>query len=134
MDVSVSDNLDGWQTHSMKFLEMAYNTDKRQRIDNPDGYGKRAGDCGDTIEMFLVIKDDFIHKVYYDTDGCLQTNACCNVVAHFAENRDIYRAWKITPDKIIKYLETLPPDHYHCAELAAGCLYLALSDYEKKKK
>jgi nitrogen fixation NifU-like protein len=131
---SESDTMDGWQVHSMKYIEMAYNTDRRKRIDKPDGYGKRTGVCGDTIEIFLMIKDDFIHEVYYDTDGCINTNACCNALIHFIENRDIYRAWKITPEKIIQYLQTLPPENHHCAELAAGSLYLALSDYEKKKK
>lgn len=133
MEATENKHFDYWQDHSLRFLEMAYNTDKRERIKNPDGYGKRAGVCGDTIEVFLVIKDDFIQNFYFDTDGCIQTNACCNTVACLTEGRDINRAWKITPEKVIKYLQTLPPDHYHCAELAVGAFFLALSDYEKKK-
>ena len=134
MGAPQSKDFDFWQEHSMRFLEMAYNTDKRKRLKEPDGYGKRTGVCGDTVEVFLVIKDDFIYYVYFDTDGCIQTNACCNTVAHMAENKDISRAWKLTPEKIINYLQTLPEDHHHCAELSIGAFFLALSDYEKKKK
>ena len=32
-----------------------------------------------------------------------------------------------------EYLETLPKEDTHCAELAVGTLYLALSDFQKGK-
>jgi nitrogen fixation NifU-like protein len=34
---------------------MAFRHDRREAIEHPDGYGKRTGDCGDTVEMFLTI-------------------------------------------------------------------------------
>ncbi|MCP4673404.1 MAG: iron-sulfur cluster assembly scaffold protein, partial [Desulfobacula sp.] len=43
-------------------------------------------------------------------------------------------AWKISPEKVNKFLETLPEDHFHCAELAVGALYLALADLESKNR
>ncbi len=45
---------DFWQDHSLHYLEMAFRTDKREIINNPDGYGKRTGSCGDTVEIFLA--------------------------------------------------------------------------------
>jgi nitrogen fixation NifU-like protein len=32
---------DFWQDHSLTFLEMAFRTDRRERLDKPDGYGKK---------------------------------------------------------------------------------------------
>jgi nitrogen fixation NifU-like protein len=40
-------------------------------------------------------------------------------------------AWEITPEAIIDYLETLPPEHAHCAELSVGAFYLALSNFQE---
>jgi nitrogen fixation NifU-like protein len=42
-------------------------------------------------------------------------------------------AWNITDEMVKQYLQTLPEDHYHCAELCVGAFYLALTDYQKKK-
>ena len=33
--------LDFWQDHSLKYLEMALRTDRRERLASPDGHGKR---------------------------------------------------------------------------------------------
>ena len=52
-----------WQDHSIHYLEMALGRDRCEVIEHPDGYGKRTGDCGDTAEMFLTIRDDRIHSV-----------------------------------------------------------------------
>ena len=123
-----------WQDHSLHYLEMAFSSDKREILENPDGYGKRTGECGDTVEMFLSVSNGRIRLVSFDTDGCLNTNACANTVAHLAERKTLEEAWEITPDKVIDYLETLPPEQTHCAELAVGAFYLALSNFKELKR
>ena len=74
-----------WQDHSRHYLEMASRNDRRERIEHPDGYGKRTGDCGDTVEIYLSIRHERIQLVCFDTDGCMNTNACANTVAELAE-------------------------------------------------
>jgi nitrogen fixation NifU-like protein len=32
---------------------------------------------------------------------------------------------------VADYLQTLPADHFHCAELAVGAFYKALADYQQ---
>jgi nitrogen fixation NifU-like protein len=123
-----------WQDHSSSYLEMAFRTDRREKIDHPDGYGKHTGECGDTIEFFLVIDKETIRSVSFETDGCMNTNACANTVAVLAENRHISDAWKITPEDVATYLKTLPAGDAHCAELAVGAFYLALSNYQHTQK
>jgi nitrogen fixation NifU-like protein len=124
-------SFDFWNDHSTQFLEMAFRCDRREVIAHPDGYGKRIGACKDTIEMFLIVRDQAIQTVAYQTDGCLHTNACANTVAYLAEGRTISEAWEITPEAVSDYLQTLPVDHFHCAELAVGALYQALADYNE---
>ncbi len=124
---------DFWQAHSLKYLEMAFRKDYQGRLENPDGYGRRTGDCGDTVEFYLSVRDNCIDGFAYQVQGCINTNACINTVIHFAENRHVDEAWAITPEMVVEYLETLPAGHQHCAELAVGALYQALADYHKKR-
>lgn len=126
-------NLNFWQDHSAAFLEMAFRTDKQERIEKPDGYGEKTGVCGDTVEIFITGGDGQLQTVSIYTQGCLNTNACANTVAMLAEGKTIEQAWEITPETVADYLKTLPSDHAHCAELAVGALYLALSDFQKTR-
>ncbi|NNF99061.1 MAG: iron-sulfur cluster assembly scaffold protein [Desulfobacteraceae bacterium] len=119
---------DFWQEHSLHFLEMAFRTDRQEVIRNPDGFGEKQGDCGDTVAFYLKLDADRISSVSIQTNGCLNTNACANTVAHLVEGRTIDEAWEITPEQVADFLETLPDGHFHCAELAVGALYLTLSN------
>ena len=118
---------------SEHYVEMATRMDKRQTIKNPDGYGKRTGECGDTVEIFLIVRKNSIHSVSFITDGCINTHACANCVAFLAEGKSIAEAWEITPEKVIDFLETLPEENFHCAELAVGAFYLALVNFQEFK-
>lgn len=125
---------DIWQTHSIKFLESAFRTDRQEKIAHADGHGKKTGDCGDTIEFFIMTKDDAIENISYALNGCLNTNACANAIIDMIEGKSLNEAWDINPEDIAEYLESLPEDHFHCAELSTGALYLALADVREKKK
>ncbi len=125
---------DFWQTHSLKFLEMAFRTDHQETIANPDGYGKKTGDCGDTVELFIQANGERLHRITYFVNGCLNTAACANTVILLAEGKTLDQAWEIIPEQVNDFLETLPPDHFHCAELAVGALYLALADMQEKRR
>jgi nitrogen fixation NifU-like protein len=119
------------QEHSQRFLEMAFRTDKCGIPTTPHGHGKRTGQCGDTIEMFVTVRDNHIESVRYQCEGCINTRACGCTVACMAEGKSIERAWEITPETIVNYLETLPGEEAHCAELAVGAFYLALNNLQK---
>ena len=128
----MADTFNFWNDHSTEYLRMAYMWDRRRELDNPDGYGKKTGDCGDTITMYLDVKDGLVQQLCFELDGCINTNACCNVIATMVENQPVAAGWDLTPAKIIEYLGSLPEDHHHCAELAVGTYYLTLADYEKR--
>jgi nitrogen fixation NifU-like protein len=125
---------DFWQAHSLQYLEMAFRSDRRGTIAHPDGYGKRTGDCADTVEMYLSIRNGRIQSVSYETNGCLNTNACANTVAELIEGKEVESAWELTPEDVIEYLETLPSENIHCAELAVGALYLALRNFQENQR
>jgi nitrogen fixation NifU-like protein len=55
-------------------------------------------------------------------------------VAELIEDQDVASAWELTPEDVIEYLETLPSENYHCAELAVGALYLALRNFQENQR
>ncbi|MBF0100461.1 MAG: iron-sulfur cluster assembly scaffold protein [Desulfobacterales bacterium] len=122
------------QHHSNNYLTMAFSTDHCEVIHHPDGYGKRTGDCGDTVEMFIMVSGELIESISFRINGCMNTHACANTVANLSEGKSIEEAWNLTPETIIRFLETLPSTSIHCAELAVGAFYLALTNYQMLKK
>ncbi|WP_319577831.1 iron-sulfur cluster assembly scaffold protein [uncultured Desulfobacter sp.] len=125
---------DFWNVHSLTLIEMAYEAGSRERLENPDGYGTRTGVCGDTVEFFIMVDhNNCLSSISFDFDGCVYTAACCNSVVRLGLGHSVDNVWNITPDMIIEYLQTLPEDHYHCAELCVGAFYLALTDYQNKQ-
>ncbi len=127
----MSEKFDFYQDHSTRFLEMALTNDYAEMPQKVSGYGFKRGDCEDAVEMTVVIEGDTLSWVASGTDGCLNTRACANCVAHLSIGKSVEEAWKITPEGVAEYLESLPPDHFHCAELAVGAFYLALADYQR---
>ncbi|MDA8138707.1 MAG: iron-sulfur cluster assembly scaffold protein [Desulfobacteraceae bacterium] len=116
------------QNHAIKFLECAFRTDRQEILHQPDGYGKMSIECGDTLELFLVIKDKRIAHIAYATNGCMNTTACVNAAIDLAQGQSLSRASAITPQEVAEYLQTLPQEHFHCAELAVEALKAALAD------
>ena len=125
---------DFWHDHSLNYLQMAFGYNRHAILQNPDGYGRRTGEWGDTIDMFLGVKNARIQKVSYVTNGCINTNACANAVSHLVQGKTVDEGWEIAPEGVIDFLETLPEENYHCAELAVGAFYRALANYKELQR
>ena len=121
-----------FQQHSANFQAMVSRTERYGELANPDGYGKRHGDCGDTIEIFLSVRGAQVMMVTFRVDGCANTVACGNTVSYLTEGRTLADCWELTPQDVINYLQSLDPGHHHCAELAVGALYTALADVNRR--
>ncbi len=117
-----------WEKHSARFLEMVFKSDRRQSLRRPDGYGRKSRECGDTVEIFLMLRDGIIESASFETNGCIYSVACANTAVHLAMGKLLPEARDITAGHIMEYLETLPMHESHCAELAAEALQLAISD------
>jgi nitrogen fixation NifU-like protein len=123
-----------FQDHSKNFQEMISRVERYGELEKPDGYGKRVGDCGDTIEIFLSIQAGQIRMITFRVEGCANTVACGNTVSYLMEGRPLTDGWQLTPENVSDFLETLSADHFHCAELAVGAFYKALTDYNRRQK
>jgi nitrogen fixation NifU-like protein len=128
------EQFDFWQDHSVRYLEMAFKSERLEPLADPDGEGRHTGDCGDTVAMSLKLRETSIAQVAFQVQGCMNTVASANAVAELIEGRPVEEAWELTPERVIDFLETLPPSHYHCAELAVGALHRALADVRRKQQ
>jgi nitrogen fixation NifU-like protein len=101
-----------------------------EKIENPDGYASVKGPCGDTMEMFIKMKNDRISECGFQTDGCGTTIVCGSVATTLAQDKTFIGALAgVSADVILKRVGGLPASDVHCAELAAETLRRALADY-----
>jgi len=94
-----------------------------------DGFASVTGPCGDTMEMWLRVKEDRVVDATFWTDGCGTTIACGSMVTELAKGMSAVEAVRITQDDVLKALGRLPEDSLHCALLAANTLREAIRDY-----
>jgi nitrogen fixation NifU-like protein len=89
---------------------------------DPDGHALLLGPCGDTMEMFLRIRDSRIEIAAFMTDGCGPTVACGSMLTRMVRGRSLAEAAAIEAADLITALDGLPPEHIHCATLAVHTL------------
>jgi nitrogen fixation NifU-like protein len=115
--------------YSEKVIELFLNPRNLGRIEGADGYGKVKGSCGDTMEIFLKIRDDSIEDAKFITDGCGPSIICGGTVTELAKGRHVKDVFKINAEKILNELGGLPEADQHCAKLAADTLHDAIFNY-----
>lgn len=121
--------------YTQTVIDLWQNPKNFRRIDSPDGYASIKGSCGDTMEMFIKMKDKKISECTFNTDGCGTTLACGSAATELAINKTFFHAIASAgTDAILKKLGGLPKEDVHCAQLAAETLRKALADqlYQKQ--
>jgi len=118
--------------YSQKFKDELFNPKNIGKIENPDSRVRIKGVCGDTVEMFLTVRDGRIYDIKFVTDGCGATVACVSYVTRTAQGKPIKEALRMEPDNVDRYFEGLPEEHKHCAKLAVITLRALLEEYCSK--
>lgn len=103
------------------------------RMENADGASRVRGTCGDTMEIYLKFDQGRVREASYYTDGCASSNIAGSFAAELTLGRDPDELAEITGDLVYATIGKLPDDDRHCADLAAGAVRDALTDYMKKR-
>ena len=103
-------------------------------IPAPDGFGRVTGPCGDTMEIYLKVRDGRVTNASFWTDGCGPSIASGSVVTEMAKRMNISEAQRISQHDVLTALDGLPEESEHCALLAANTLKEAIRDYLASKK
>lgn len=122
------------KTYSDIAIDHANNPRNTGIIENPDGYARITGPCGDTMEISLKVRDKKIVNAGFWTDGCGATIACGSMTTEMAKGKTIEEVFGIGQKEILEALGGLPEDHIHCALLAANTLRAAIEDYLASEK
>lgn len=98
-----------------------------ERLTNADAQAVFTGPCGDTMEIYLMLRDGSIDHASFMTDGCGPTIACGSMLTKLATGKTIDEAAAIEPQELRDALSGLPPENEHCADLAVITLRRALA-------
>ncbi|MBE0583809.1 MAG: iron-sulfur cluster assembly scaffold protein [Desulfofustis sp.] len=98
-------------------------------LDDPDGYAKVAGNCGDTMELAFRIRRGQVAQTHCWTDGCTMSRNCIDAAARLASGKDVSALAKISMMDIVEEIGSVPDTHLHCAQLAETTLQQAVGDY-----
>ena len=74
-------------------------------MSNADGFGSVTGPCGDTMEIYLKVRDDRIINTSFRTDGCGPSIASGSMVTELVKGRSIIDAQKVKQDDILDALQ-----------------------------
>lgn len=119
---------------SEKVADYGNNPRNYGSLEKPDGYAKITGPCGDTMEIFLKVRNDKIDDISYTTDGCITSHAAGSAASVMAKGKPVKECIKINQSSILEHLGGMPEDSEHCALLAAKTFHKALRDYAVGKK
>jgi len=119
------------QIYTEVTLEHAMNPRNVGSLPQADGFGQATGSCGDTMQIWLKVKDGRIDKATFWTDGCGTSIACGSMVTELIKGKTIAEAFRLSSQDILNALGGLPEPDVHCSVLAASTLKEALKDYLK---
>jgi len=103
-------------------------------LENPDGYTFMSGICGDTIGIYVAMERGRIARASFVTNGCGPTIACGSALTSMARGLTVSEAESITGGDLSEYLDGLPVENTHCADLAVNTLKGALAKIEHGKQ
>ena len=122
------------QIYTETVLDHAMNPRNIGTIPEADGFGSVTGSCGDTMEIWLRVRNDEIEDATFWTDGCGTSIACGSMVTEMVKGKKIAQALGINQDEVLQALRGLPEDSLHCALLAANTIKAAIQDYLTLKR
>lgn len=102
-------------------------------MEDADGFAQFTGPCGDTMEIWIKVRDGEIVRASFWTDGCGTTVASGSMVTELVKGKMVLDAMEITKEDVLSALGGLPEESEHCALLAATTLKLAIADYLRRK-
>ena len=101
-------------------------------IENPSAIGEVGNvKCGDVLRIYLIIENNKIKKIKFQTYGCMAAIAASEAMCKLAKGKTIEEALKITHQDIVKELESMPAIKVHCSVLGRQALQKAIENYRK---
>jgi len=117
------------EVYSDAVVDRAMNPRNVGNMENANGFATVTGPCGDTMEIWIKVKNDRILEATFMTDGCGTTIAAGSMATELAKGINVIQAQRISQQDVLEALGGLPEESKHCALLAANTLREAVKDY-----
>ncbi len=116
------------EVYSETTVDHVLNPRNTEPISTPDGFGEIQSGHNESLKIWLRVRNNVILDSAFWTNGCAATVACGSMTTELVRDKTVNEALAITAEEIANALVDLPEGNFHCAELAAGALRLALKD------
>lgn len=117
------------EVYSETVIEHSMNPRNVGDLEDYDGFANITGPCGDTMEIWLKVKNGTISSASFMTDGCGTTIASGSMITEMAKDKSVTDAKRISQQDVLSALGGLPEESQHCALLASNTLKEAIKDY-----
>ena len=125
---SVREMLSG-SGYSQKAIDLYLEQANMGSLSDADQVSELTGPCGDTMKVYLKLKEGRIQDAKIQVLGCPGAVASAMVAMDLAKGRTVEEALEIKDRDIVRILEELPEQKVHCVRLAVKALEKALNDY-----
>jgi len=115
-------------------IDLFMNPRNHGPMEGADGFGKVTGPCGDTMNMWIKVRDGVIEKASFTTDGCGTSIASASMMTVMATGRTLEDASRIEQNDVLSALGGLPTESEHCARLASLTMKAAVRDYSSSRE
>lgn len=88
--------------------------------------------CGDTVKVWIRVRENRLERVTFKAFGCPAVIACCSMMTEMATGLSLEEARQLTDDDVLAALDGLPEEKLHCSVFAASVLHAAIDEYEKR--
>ena len=117
------------KVYSETVVDHATNPRNVSSMEEANGFARITGPCGDTMEIWLRVRDNTIAEATFMTDGCGTTIAAGSMATELARGKTVIQAQKISQQDVLEALGELPEESQHCALLVSNTLNEAVKDY-----
>lgn len=102
-------------------------------IEGAEAVDSHTGLCGDSMKIYLKVKEGAIQDAKFQAIGCAGAFASGSALTEMVKGKTLREIEKITEQDVIKDLGELPGPKLHCARLAVDALKKTVASYTKQQ-
>ena len=99
------------------------------QIPDADITSEMTGTCGDTMGIYIKMKNGVVGDAKYQVMGCAGAISAAMAVVDLIKGKDLDYARSIDDGTVYKVLQEIPVKKHHCIQLAVKTLHKALDTH-----